>query len=221
MLLPLLLFLAGCSTRQEFIINAPDPVEDVRESEQPEKTAGSLWQNTGSLFADHKAKNVGDIVTVTISEVSSASKSASTSSDRSSSISAGIPALFGLENNSDITQHDLDLAKILEASFKNDFKGSGKTSRTGTLSASLTTQVIGTYPNGNLKIRGGKEVMVNNEVQVIYLTGIVRSADITAANTIASNKVLNARITYTGQGAVGDKQQPGWLMRVVDNVWPF
>ena len=85
----------------------------------------------------------------------------------------------------------------------------------------MTTQVIGRYPNGNYKIRGGKEVMVNNEVQVIYLTGIIRPVDITAANTVDSNKILNARISYTGNGSVSDKQEPGWLMRTLDNVWPF
>ncbi|MGW8193918.1 MAG: flagellar basal body L-ring protein FlgH, partial [Desulforhopalus sp.] len=77
------------------------------------------------------------------------------------------------------------------------------------------------YPNGQLKIRGGKEVMVNNEVQMIYLTGIIRPVDITAANTVLSSKVLNARISYTGKGSVSDKQKPGWMMRLLDNVWPF
>ena len=89
------------------------------------------------------------------------------------------------------------------------------------LVASLTTQVIEVYPNGNLKIRGGKEVRVNAETQVIYLTGIVRPVDIMANNTIDSKHVLNARISYTGKGALSDKQEPGWLTRVVDNVWPF
>lgn len=89
------------------------------------------------------------------------------------------------------------------------------------LIASLTTQVVRVYPNGNLKIRGGKEVRVNNETQIIYVTGIIRPVDILADNTVDSNKVLNARISYTGKGAISDKQQPGWLMRTIDKVWPF
>ena len=109
----------------------------------------------------------------------------------------------------------------MTGNFSDTFDGTGTTTRKGNLTASLTTQVIERYPNGNLKIRGGKEVMVNNEVQIIYLTGIIRTVDITAANTIPSSKVLNARITYTGQGAIADKQKPGWLMRTLDNVWPF
>ena len=63
--------------------------------------------------------------------------------------------------------------------------------------------------------------MVNNEVQIIYLTGIVRPVDITAANTVDSNKILNARISYTGRGPVADQQEPGWLTRTINHVWPF
>jgi flagellar L-ring protein precursor FlgH len=81
--------------------------------------------------------------------------------------------------------------------------------------------VIKVYPNGNLKIRGGKSVTVNNENQIIYLTGIVRSYDVTADNTVDSGDILNAQISYTGKGALSDKQKPGWLMRIFDHTWPF
>ena len=57
--------------------------------------------------------------------------------------------------------------------------------------------------------------------QIIYLTGIVRSFDVTAANTVDSGNILNAQIAYTGKGAISDKQKPGWLMRILDNTWPF
>jgi flagellar L-ring protein precursor FlgH len=63
--------------------------------------------------------------------------------------------------------------------------------------------------------------MGNSEVQMIYLPGIIRPVDITAANTVSSTKILNARISYTGKGSVSDKQSPGWAMRFLDNVWPF
>ncbi|MBP7518749.1 MAG: flagellar basal body L-ring protein FlgH, partial [Desulfobulbus sp.] len=84
-----------------------------------------------------------------------------------------------------------------------------------------TTQVVEVYPNGNLKIRGGKSVTVNNENQIIYLTGIVRPYDVTADNTVDSGNILNAQIAYTGKGAISDKQKPGWLMRIFDTNWPF
>ena len=217
-----LVLICSCAKPDEYVVEIPEPLEEIQSSNNAKKQSGSLWSNSNSsMFSDHKAKNVGDLVTVTISEKSSASKQASTSSDRSTDITAGIPNFFGLENNDLIVDSGIDLSNLINANFSNTFEGSGTTVRSGDLSASLSTQVIGVYPNGNFKIRGGKEVMVNNEIQIIYLTGIIRPVDITAMNTIDSNKVLNARISYTGKGAVADKQKPGWLMRTVDNVWPF
>jgi flagellar L-ring protein precursor FlgH len=215
----LCLLLASCAQKQQQIISIQEPLEEIHDAEPVITEAGSLWQQGNrSMFSDRKARDVGDIVTVLISEQASASKQASTSSERSSNISAGIPNFFGLENNVSST---VDLSNLISAEFSNDFDGSGTTSRKEDLTASLTTQVVGRYPNGQLKIRGGKEVMVNNEVQIIYLTGIIRPVDITAANTVSSTKILNARISYTGKGAISDKQKPGWGTRIIDNVWPF
>jgi flagellar L-ring protein precursor FlgH len=214
--------LSACARPEPRIIQIPEPLEDSKMPVAAERSPGSLWStDSTSMFADHKAQNVGDIVTIIISEESSASKEASTSTDRNTSMGASIPNLFGLENSSFVTDSNLDLNNLVSSDFTNTFEGEGSTSRSGTFTASLAAQVVGRYPNGNLKIRGGKEVMVNNEVQIIYLTGIIRPIDITAANTIPSTKILNARISYTGQGALADKQHPGWLMRTLDNVWPF
>jgi flagellar L-ring protein precursor FlgH len=216
------LFVTGCAPKRTEVVMIPEPLEEIHEARPIETTNGSLWTNrSGSLFSDHKGQNIGDIVTIVISEKASASREASTTSGRDSSITAGIPNFFGLENNEIITDSDVNLANLINANFANSFQGSGKTERSGDLSASLSAQIIDVYPNGNYKIRGGKEVMVNTEVQIIYLSGIVRPVDITASNTVDSNKILNARISYTGRGPIADKQEPGWLGRAVDHVWPF
>jgi flagellar L-ring protein precursor FlgH len=202
----------------------PEPLEEIQHSANTPRENGSLWSHrANSLFADHKAQNIGDIVTVTIAEEASASQEASTSSGKSSNWSAGIPNLLGLENANIFTDknRNIDLSNLINANVSNSFDGNGKTVRTDELRASLTTQVVDKYPNGNLKIRGGKEVTVNNEVQIIYITGIIRPVDITAANSIDSEKILNARISYTGKGVISDKQEPGWLGRAIDYVWPF
>lgn len=222
----LFLFIAllstSCAPKNNNVVNIPEPLEEIQTQQQPSRTAGSLWSSaSGSLISDHKAMSIGDILTIVIAEKSSASRQATTSSGRDSTIEAGIPNLFGLENQDFITDSGLDMDNLLKANFSNEFEGSGKTVRSGDLTASLSTQVIDVYPNGNLKVRGGKEVMVNSEVQIIYVTGIVRPVDITAANTVDSNKILNARISYTGRGPVADKQNPGWLTRTIDHVWPF
>ncbi len=225
-LLPIMccsLLLAACAPTQPPIIAIQEPLEEIHAAEPVHQEAGSLWQNSDrSMFSDIKARDVGDIVTVIISESASASKQASTKTDRTSNLHAAIPNLFGLENNAAFTGPDsIDLNNLINAEYGSGFDGTGSTTRKEDLKAYLTTQVVGRYPNGQLKIRGGKEVMVNNEVQIIYLTGIIRPVDITAANTVSSAKILNARISYTGKGAISDKQKPGWAMRIIDNVWPF
>jgi len=218
------LLLVACAKTQQPIIAIQEPLEEIHDPSPAITEDGSLWQQGNrSMFSDRKARDIGDIVTVLISEQASASKQASTSTDRSSDISASLTNFFGLENNKAITEahNTIDLSNLVNADFTSGFDGNGSTTRKEDLVASLTTQVVGRYPNGQLKIRGGKEVMVNNEVQIIYLTGIIRPVDITAANTVSSTKILNARISYTGKGAISDKQSPGWGMRLLDNIWPF
>lgn len=221
-LLPLFFFCTCCTGPNKEIVDIPEPLEaPVVKAPEPQ-SPGTLWTgDEGNWLSDIKARNVGDIVTVIIQETSSASKEASTESDRDSSISAAIPKLLGYETTLSEKNPNLDLSSLLEATFSNEFSGSGKTTRSEDLVATLTTQVIEVYPNGNMKIRGGKSIMVNNESQIIYLTGIVRSHDINADNTVDSGNILNAQITYTGEGVISDKQKPGWLTRVIDNVWPF
>ncbi|PIE69830.1 MAG: flagellar biosynthesis protein FlgH [Deltaproteobacteria bacterium] len=221
-LLFLSLLLTSCAQKKPEHIKISEPLEAGKTPVPSEHSPGSLWSaETPSIFSDHKARVVGDIVTVIISEKSRATRKATTSTGKKSSISASLPNLFGLEKAAVIENSNITPASLINTEFNNSFNGEGATARDSTFTASLTTQVIETYPNGNLKIRGGKEVMINNEVQIIYLTGIIRPTDITAANTIPSNKILNARISYTGEGAISDKQKPGWLMRSLDNVWPF
>ncbi len=218
-----LFILSSCAKPDLQVSPVPEPLEEIKTADIEKREAGSLWQHrNASMFSDRKAKNIGDIVTVLISEQASATKEATTQTDRTTNFHASIPNFFGLENN-DIFKgaNPIDLNNLVNAEFNNGFDGNGATTRKEDLTASLSTQVIDRYPNGQLKIRGGKEIMVNNEVQIIYLTGIIRPVDITAANTVNSDKILNARISYTGKGAISDKQKPGWMMRTLDNVWPF
>ncbi len=217
-----ILFLGGCAGNEPQIVKIPEPLEAAVINTPAPKSPGTIWSgDKQGLFSDITARNVGDIVTVTISEEASASKEATTETDRGTSMSAAIPTFFGLEKIVAEKSSKVDMSSLVDASFKNEFKGSGKTTRKEDLIATLTTQVVGLYPNGNMKIRGGKSVIVNSEEQIIYLTGIIRPQDVTSDNTIDSKYILNAKIAYTGKGALSDKQKPGWMMRILDNVWPF
>jgi flagellar L-ring protein precursor FlgH len=217
-----LFLFAGCGPRTQEVVSAPEPLEEPVPGDARPQSPGTLWNgDEGNLLADIKARRVGDIVTVIIAEEASASKEASTDTERSSSISAGISSFFGFEQSLADRNSNLNPSSLIDATTDNSFTGGGKTTRSENLAATLTTQVIKVYPNGNLKIRGGKSVTVNNENQIIYLTGIVRSYDVTADNTVDSGNILNAQISYTGKGAISDKQKPGWLMRIFDHTWPF
>lgn len=219
-----LVLLTGCARPVEYVeVPEVEPEEQLALMPPQPVGPGSLWTGSKpSLVADRKGRTVGDIVTVAIFEAASASKEASTETGRDSAISADIRKLLGLEKKlPGLFNLDMDPTDLLNASASNSFSGSGKTSRTEDLVAALTTQIVQIYPNGNLRIAGNKTVTVNNEMQIVKLSGIVRESDISPSNVIDSKNILNARIYYSGQGAISDKQKPGWLMRSLDAVWPF
>ena len=218
----LLLALSACAGPAGNIdLSEVEPVAPIMTEPEPPQTAGSLWtESRGGMFVDNKGRTVGDIVTVVISESASASKEATTETDRTSTMSAGITSLLGLERSIGRAT-GLDPSTLIEAEAKNDFEGGGKTERKENLVATLTTQVIEVLPNGNLRIEGNKTVTVNSEMQIVKLSGIVRPTDITPGNLVNSANVLNARIAYVGKGVLSDKQQQGWLVRALDQVWPF
>lgn len=183
---------------------------------------GSLWTHTGSamLFVDMRAREVGDLVTVRISESPTGSLSAKTETSRDSSIEAGIPNLLGIMERYGAS-HSVDIDNMFKANFKPSFTGEGSNERNGSLDAYITARVVQVFPNRNLRILGRQEIKVNSETQYITVSGIVRPEDIDTNNEVQSCYIADARIDYSGRGVIADKQEPGWLMRVVDNLWPF
>jgi flagellar L-ring protein precursor FlgH len=191
---------------------------------KPQPAAGAVWQGESDkslLFVSKKARYVNDIVTIIVSETSLGQNKASTGTSRDTSTSANITSLLGIENA--IIGHNADMNGTigLGGTSANSLKGTGDTSRNGTLTAKISGRVIRVLDNGNMVIECKRQVTVNAEDQFIILTGIIRSEDITVDNTIASQYVADARIIYTGEGVVNDKMRPGWLTRAVDWVWPF
>jgi flagellar L-ring protein precursor FlgH len=191
---------------------------------------GSLWTDTGavSYYEDLRARRVGDSVTVDIVENTSSSMDANTKASRSSSIDAGISQMAGymraLEEANKRLNKDKDgeLNNIqFKASMQNKFDGKGTSDRKGQVTASIGAVVTEVQPNGNLVIYGRREMKVNNELQMITVSGIIRPSDIDTTNRIKSTYIANARIEYTGKGVLADKQRPGWGTRILDHVWPF
>jgi flagellar L-ring protein precursor FlgH len=173
------------------------------------------------MFATSKAKSVGDIITIEIVESSSASNTASTNTGRTSSISGSVSNFLGLEKKYQADHPFLNPFGKVDATLANSFDGKGTTARTGALTAYMSARVREVLPNGNLCIVGTREVTVNNERQIISLSGIVRPKDISPRNVVLSTYLSDAVIAYSGAGVLNDKQRPGWMARVLDNVWPF
>jgi flagellar L-ring protein precursor FlgH len=134
-----------------------------------------------SLFADQKARTVGDIVTIKIDESSDATNKASTATDRSSSLSASMDAFFNAEKRFPSDQPFFNPFSKVAGGMESEFEGTGTTKRSGDLNAYITALVTRVLPNGNLVVTGSREVLINNENQIIQLTGVVRPRDISAA----------------------------------------
>jgi len=164
------------------------------------------------MYADIKAKKIGDVLSVIISESNSASKSAQTSSDKQNQTSAegeattgGLEGLFpGMGGSIDLsTQHS----------------GQASTTRDGKLSSRMSVRVVDVLPNNNLVIEGTKTMEINEDMEVVTLSGIVQSGYISASNTVYSYQIANAIITYKGKGSVSQGHRIGILGRVFN--WLF
>ena len=105
--------------------------------------------------------------------------------------------------------------------FKNEFEGSGSTSREDTLTGTIAARVVEVLPNGDLRIQGRREVTVNSERQTMIISGIVRRIDLDTQNTVLSTAIAEAKIAYTGLGVVDDVQRPGWLVRIFGWLSPI
>ncbi|MDH4100407.1 MAG: flagellar basal body L-ring protein FlgH [Nitrospirota bacterium] len=197
---------------------------------QPVKAKGAIWSDassSGNLFSDVRAVGLNDIVTILVEETSSASGKADTKTGRDNSLELGVDNFLGQDLSFGFNKSFFGLggagpfSPSVGASSSSAFKGTGSTTRSGSLKGVITARVIEVLPNGNLVVRGTREMVVNDEKQTMALTGVIRPQDISSSNTISSMLVADARIEYGGNGIVADQQEQGWLARVLGWVWPF
>lgn len=227
--------LLGCSNtlrEAKEIREAPMPPKHFETKEREVKPGeGSLWRDNASLYEDRKARRVNDLVTILVTETTTATKKAATNASSNSTANYPQPSIFNIDKM-DFGIQNLPLiggalyqnnkfAPTASGSRTGTLAGSGDTSRSGSLTATITAKVVEVLPNNNLVLESRKEVILNNEKEIIVLRGIVRPDDITTANTVASQYVADAQIYMVGDGVVADKQQQGWLVRFLDGIWPF
>ena len=211
---PVLLLVSGCS-----IFPHPEPPEwsiPVPMMDYPPAASGSLYREGASLvlFRDRKAARVGDLITVLLVEDIDASKSSSTSTSKEANVSASTPTLFGQP----ITAGGLP---ILDSSLSssNGFTGGGESQQSNSLDGSVSVTVIDRHPNGNLVIKGRKQIALNQGTEFIYIAGVIRPEDITTTNTVNSDRIAHAQITYSGRGPVNDANRMGFIMRFFNSPW--
>ena len=188
---------------------------------------GGLWPGDTAknlLFEDTKAKTVGDILTVVLNESATSTQSATTDTSKSSSTALSTTSVLGLPSDMGV-KNFLGLGTgfdpSVSATNERSNKGSGTTTRSGTLTGTVSATIISINGSGNFQIEGRRSVTINHEEQLMVLTGIVRPSDINYDNTIDSSLIADASITYSGDGVIAEEQRVGWLMRALSYVWPF
>ncbi|WP_372865505.1 flagellar basal body L-ring protein FlgH [Spongiibacter sp.] len=210
----LIALLAACAQAPERDPQAWEsqlPAQQQREGYNP----GSIYQaGYGmSLFLDRRARQVGDVITVMLSEKTDASKSSNTATGKDSNISVPGVTLLGRG----VTYKGTPILNTSVGS-EQDFSGQGSSSQSNSLTGSITVTVSEVLRNGSLRVRGEKWLTINQGDEFIRIQGIVRPEDIAADNSVPSFKVADARITYSGKGALADANSMGWLGRLFQSV---
>ena len=214
-----IIILGGCASTSQPPVEANDPSFAPVVPDYPRETIvedGSLFRSymANSLYSDVTARRVGDIITVTLSESTSASKSADTTTAKDSSVNLDtITGLGGQAVNIGGQSIQLGIGS------SSDFSGDSAANQSNSLSGAISVTVVDVLPNNNLVIRGEKWLPLNHGDEYIRLTGIIRPADISPENEIVSTKVANARIQYSGTGSFARAQERGWLTKFFDSTW--
>lgn len=182
--------------------------------------ADSLWNSgTGGLYGgERKSVRVGDVVTIVISESTSAVQEASTRTSKESSLG------LGMESAWDQVANLLGTETIRKTyggtlSGEDEYRGLGQTSRKSQVRAMITAVITEILEGGNVYVVGEHKVKVNNEVETIRVSGIIRPSDIGGDNTINSYQIAKAEVSVNGAGVVGSKQNPGVLTKMFN--WLF
>lgn len=231
--------LVGCNTMNRLSevgespktskINDPTQNPNYRPVSMPmpaPKTAAanvnSLWRpGARAFFKDNRAGEVGDILTIKVSLSDSGTLSNKTTEARDNSEKTSAFKLLGYEAQLHKLFPNPDASNLASMGSTHGVSGEGKITRSEALSITLAAVIIQVLPNGNLVLAGKQEVRVNNELRELTVSGVIRPSDIDSTNTITSEKIAEARITYGGRGTISDLQQPRYGQQIFDILFPF
>jgi len=173
----------------------------------------AVWSN---LAIDDRARSIDDIVTIVVNEQASAVSTGVTKTSRASSANASVTSLAG------VLPAAGKLANLANANSSTSLNGQGTTSRQTTLTTTITARVTDVLPNGYLVIEGHRSVLVNSENQDVKIRGVVRPADLSAANIVQSGSIGQMELRINGKGVVNDAiHRPNFLYRLFLGLLPF
>jgi flagellar L-ring protein precursor FlgH len=175
--------------------------------------AASSGTHTMRLFQDNKAREVGDLLTIILVETTSASTKASTAVNKQTSIDMAAPSIAGQS----VTWKGKNILQV-GVDGKRGFNGSGDTKQSNSLDGTVSVTVVQDLGNGNLLVSGEKKLRLNQGDEVVQVQGIVRTSDISADNTISSERVADAKIVYGGRGTIARSNAMGWLGRFFNSA---
>jgi len=227
-----LLILSGCSakfTDPEIDFEPPEYVEEMPayQDEKDYTSTGSIFgQGDNPLFSDHKAMHVNDIVTVVISETASSSNVGSknlTEADQSA-LGGGLLSTTGLANSTvqkgaDFVNGFTDIGYT--ANSTSAFAGAGSATKDARFTTTVTARIIKVLQNGNYFISGRREILVDDQKQMVQISGVIRPYDIDQRNRINSTQMSDAKILYKTQGDLDRATKQGWGTKIMQAVWPF
>jgi len=206
------------------LVGANQPVlESAREPLPQPASANSLWR-TGAreFFQDQRASRVGDILTVLITIDDSAKTQNSTTTGKTSDNKLGIPHIFGLESTlGKVLPKAYDPTDVFETTTASSTNGNGQIARSEQINLTIAAVVTQVLPNGNMVIQGDQQVLTNNDLRELSVSGIVRPEDITSSNTINQTQIAEARITYGGHGDISSIQKTPAGTGLMQRFWPF
>lgn len=191
------------------------PPTPVLVAPPPIQANGAIFQPTAGYAALHegqRARRVGDLVTVVLVESIGTSKSTSAQTAKGGSFGVTPPTAGPLSFLN---------PEALKTASDSSFKGGGSAAQRSTLNGALAVTIAEVRPNGTALVTGEKHMTLSQGKEWVQFAGIVRLADIDGDNRVLSTQVADARIIYSGQGAIQQASKPGWLSRFFNLISPF
>jgi flagellar L-ring protein precursor FlgH len=226
------LFFSACTaklTDPEIDFEPPVYVEQMpaKEDKQDFTATGSIFgQGENPLFSDHKAMHVNDIVTVVISETAKSSNTGAKqlATSDSTKLGGGLFSNTGAAN-SGMQSKIAGLNGYTNVGFSSDttntFKGTGSATKDASFTTTVSARIVKVLRNGNYFISGKREILIDDQKQIVQISGVIRPYDIDQYNKINSAQMSEAKILYKTEGDVDRATEQGWGTKILQAVWPF